>query len=156
MLLYIFDDIQCVLNPNDPVLTSLNACHRHFKINIFYNIKIVFVEQSDVLDTKDQICRKEIPGHKWKMPELTDLKEYRPSKIKVEEFMQTDLFTVQKDDIIELVAGMMDWRKISFTPVEDTKGNLVGLVDMRVILRYFIKGNQKTLFQCFIKCKKKT
>ncbi|MEM6967216.1 MAG: CBS domain-containing protein [Bacteroidota bacterium] len=85
---------------------------------------------------------KGLPGHKWKMPELTDLKEYRPSKIKVEEFMQTDLFTVQKDDIIELVAEMMDWRKISFTPVEDTKGNLVGLVDMRVILRYFIKGNR--------------
>ena len=85
---------------------------------------------------------KGLPGHKWKMPELTDLKEYRPSKIKVEEFMQTDLFTVQKDDIIELVAEMMDWRKISYTPVEDTKGNLVGLVNSRVILRYFIKGNK--------------
>ena len=85
---------------------------------------------------------KGLPGHKWKMPELTDLKEYRPSKIRVEEFMQTDLFTVQKDDIIELVAEMMDWRKISYTPVEDTKGNLVGLVNSRLILRYFIKGNK--------------
>ena len=85
---------------------------------------------------------KGLPGHKWKMPELTDLKEYRPSKIKVEEFMQTDLFTVQKDDIIELVAEMMDFRKISYTPVEDTKGNLIGLVNSRLILRHFIKGNQ--------------
>ncbi len=85
---------------------------------------------------------KGLPGHKWKMPELTDLKEYRPSKIKVEEFMQTDLFTVQKDDIIELVAEMMDFRKIRYTPVEDTKGNLVGLVNSRLIIRHFIKGNQ--------------
>lgn len=85
---------------------------------------------------------KGLPGHKWKMPELTDLKEYRPSKIKVEEFMQTDLFTVQKDDIIELVAEMMDWREISFTPVEDTKGNLVGLVSSKMILRHLVKGNR--------------
>jgi len=83
-----------------------------------------------------------LPGHKWKMPKLTDLQEYKPSKIKVEEFMQTDLFTVQKDDIIELVAEMMDWRKISFTPVEDTKGNLIGLVNSRLILRHFIKKNK--------------
>ena len=37
---------------------------------------------------------------------------------------------------------MMDFRKISYTPVEDTKGNLVGLVNSRLILRHFIKGNQ--------------
>jgi CBS domain-containing protein/gamma-glutamylcysteine synthetase len=85
---------------------------------------------------------KGLPGHKWKMPELTDLKEYRPSKIKVEEFMQTDLFTVQKDDIVELVAEMMDWREISFTPVENTKGDLIGLVSSKMILRHLVRGNR--------------
>ncbi len=89
-----------------------------------------------------------IPVHKWKLPELDILKEYKPSQIFVEEFMETDLFTVQKDDIIELVAEMMDWRKIRYTPVEDTKGNLVGLVSARLILRHLVrdpklKGNIK-------------
>lgn len=83
---------------------------------------------------------QELPVHKWKMPKLSDLKEYRPSKITVEEFMVTDVFTVQKDDIIELVAEMMDWRKIRYTPVEDTKGNLVGLVTSRLILRHLIQN----------------
>ena len=83
---------------------------------------------------------QELPGHKWKMPELSDLKEYRPSKITVEEFMVTDVFTVQKDDIIELVAEMMDWRKIRYTPVEDTKGNLIGLVTAKLILRHLIQN----------------
>jgi CBS domain-containing protein/gamma-glutamylcysteine synthetase len=82
---------------------------------------------------------QEIPVHEWKMPELSDLKEYRPSKITVEEFMTTDLFTVQKDDIIGMVAEMMDWRKIRYTPVEDTKGNLVGLVSIRLLLRHLIR-----------------
>ena len=83
---------------------------------------------------------KDMPIHKWKMPELGDLTDYHPSDLTVEEFMETDLFTVQKDDIIELVAEMMDWRKIRYTPVEDTKGKLVGLVTSRLILRYFIRN----------------
>lgn len=82
--------------------------------------------------------KKEIPVHKWPMPKLDDLKEYRPARLKVEEFMQTDIFTVQKDDIIELVAEMMDWRNIKNTPVEDAKGNLVGLVTSKNILKYLL------------------
>jgi CBS domain-containing protein/gamma-glutamylcysteine synthetase len=80
-----------------------------------------------------------IPVHKWKMPELKDLKEYRPSGLKVSEFMTTDLFTVQKDDIIDLVIDMMDWRKIRYTPVEDKEGKLVGLITLRIVLRHMLK-----------------
>ena len=82
---------------------------------------------------------QEMPVHKWKLPELKDLTNYSPSEILVEEFMQTDLFTVQKEDIIELVAEMMDWRQIRCTPVEDTKGNLIGLVTSRLILRHLLR-----------------
>ena len=97
---------------------------------------------------KNQI--KEIPGHEWEMPKISDLEDYRPSKLKVEEFMTTDLFTVQKDDILELVVEMMDWRKIRYTPVEDAKGKLVGLVTSRILLRHFsrpkkIKGDKLLL-----------
>lgn len=81
-----------------------------------------------------------IPVHHWKMPELSDLKEYRPSKLKVSEFMTTDLFTVQKDDIIDLVVDMMDWRKIRYTPVENKEGKLIGLVTLRIILRHLLKS----------------
>jgi len=83
-----------------------------------------------------------IPVHKWKLPTLKDLKNYRPSQLKVSEFMVTDIFTVQKTDIIELVAEMMDWQKIRYAPVEDTKGNLVGLVSRRLILRNLIKNKR--------------
>ncbi|MEO1625553.1 MAG: CBS domain-containing protein [Bacteroidota bacterium] len=85
---------------------------------------------------------KEIPVHKWKMPVLDDLSEYRPSQLKVEEFMQTDLFTVQQEDIIALVAELMDWRKIRYMPVEDNKGKLVGLVTARLILRHVVRDSK--------------
>ena len=87
--------------------------------------------------------KSNIPVHKWKLSDLKeDLITYHPEDIKVEEFMVTDLFTVQQDDIIELVGEMMDWRKIRFTPVEDNKGNLVGLITIRHILRHFIHAKK--------------
>ena len=84
---------------------------------------------------------QQIPVHKWPMPNLEDLEEYRPSKLKVEEFMTTDLFTVQKDDIIDLVAALMDWRKVRYMPVEDAKGRLSGLITSRLLMRYFNQKN---------------
>ena len=53
--------------------------------------------------------------------------------------MDTDLFTVQPDDIIDLVAELMDWRNIRYMPVEDAKSNLVGLVSSSIILHHFIQ-----------------
>lgn len=81
----------------------------------------------------------ETPVHLWELPEPEILAEYSPGKLRVEEFMATDLFTVQKDDLIELVAELMDWRKIRYMPVEDSKGNLVGLITSRLLLRYYAK-----------------
>lgn len=85
---------------------------------------------------------KEMPVHTWEMPEPGDLDDYHPSKLRVEEFMQTDLFTVQKDDLIELVAELMDWRRIRYMPVEDSKGRLSGLITSRLLLRYFARCNR--------------
>lgn len=80
-----------------------------------------------------------LPVHEWEVPKGTDLADYRPHLLKVEEFMETDIFSVQKDDIIDLVTEMMLWKKIRYLPVEDSKGHLVGLVSSRLILRYFME-----------------
>ena len=77
------------------------------------------------------------PVHTWELPELKDLLDYRPGNLRVEEFMQTDLFTVSKDDLIELVAKLMDWRKVRYMPVEDQKGNICGLITSRLLLRFY-------------------
>ena len=56
--------------------------------------------------------------------------------------MQTDLFTVQRDDIIEFVAQMMDWRKIRYMPVENAQGKLVGLITSRLLLRHYTHSSK--------------
>ncbi|MEO1051820.1 MAG: glutamate-cysteine ligase family protein [Bacteroidota bacterium] len=81
--------------------------------------------------------KKGMPIHEWELANLEDISNWHPSSILVEEFMTTDLFTVHKEDIPELVADMMDWQRIRYTPVEDDKGNLIGLLSSRMLMRYF-------------------
>jgi len=83
---------------------------------------------------------KNIPVSEWEMPKYKALDKYNPSKLLVSEFMQTDLFTVHDDDIIEFVADLMDWRKTNFALVEDEKGKLVGVVTMKKVLSYMVKN----------------
>jgi CBS domain-containing protein/gamma-glutamylcysteine synthetase len=85
------------------------------------------------------------PVHTWKMPELTDLVHYEPTQLRVEDFMTTDLMTVQKDDILELVANIMNWQQTRYIPVEDGEGKLVGFITARMLLKHFVEqANHKT------------
>ena len=76
------------------------------------------------------------PVHAWELATKDDSVAWSPTSLLIEEFMTRDVFTVEKDDIPELVASIMDWQKIRFVPVEDKKGRLVGLVSARKLIRY--------------------
>ena len=79
------------------------------------------------------------PVHTWPDPSISDVAGWSPSKMKVEEFMSTDLFTAQQDDPIELVNEIMNWRRIRYMPVENNNGELEGLVSSRMLLRYYAR-----------------
>ena len=83
--------------------------------------------------------KKGEPAHKWGLAKVDDMEMWQPSSLLVEEFMTTDLFTVQKDDILELVANLINWRRIRYVPVEDDSKHLVGLVSMRMVFREYNK-----------------
>ncbi|WP_069129895.1 CBS domain-containing protein [Rhodohalobacter halophilus] len=81
--------------------------------------------------------KKGEPVHKWGLAKVDDMENWQPHTLLVEEFMTTDLFTVQKDDILELVANLIDWRRIRYVPVEDDSKHLVGLITMRKVFREY-------------------
>ncbi len=83
--------------------------------------------------------RKGIPVHEWEIANLDSLNNWTPYSMLVEEFMTTDLFTVQSNDIPELVADIINWRKIKHVPVEDDKGRIKGVINYRVLLKYYSK-----------------
>lgn len=85
------------------------------------------------------------PVHTWKEASVSDIAEYEPSSLMVEEFMTTDLFTVNKDDLPELSADIIDWQRIRYMPVEDSEGHLIGLISSRALLRHFLSKSRNGL-----------
>ena len=77
--------------------------------------------------------QKNTPVHTWVEPEYSDYKSYKPEKQTVAEYMDTDLFTAQKNDMAELVAQLMTWKKLDHMAVETKKGTFVGLISLREI-----------------------
>lgn len=86
--------------------------------------------------------RSGLPVSRWEVATKDDSRAWSADSLLVEEFMTRDVFTVESDDIPELVANIMDWQKIRFVPVEDKKGKLVGLLSARKMLRYLIDKNE--------------
>ena len=81
------------------------------------------------------------PCHEWPLaPFARPASAGRVQSSRVEHFMTTDLFTVDQEELVELVACIMDWRKIRHVLVEDKEHRLVGLVTHRMLLRYLADG----------------
>lgn len=85
--------------------------------------------------------KKEIPVHEWELPKIEELEPFLPVVLKVDEFMQTDLLTVREDDLIEMVAKLMEWRHIRHMAIEDEHGNFVGLITSKELLGYYATCN---------------
>jgi len=81
-----------------------------------------------------------LPVHQWPLAEIGSLDTWEPNALLVEEFMTTDLFTVEKDDILELVCEMIDFRKLRYVLVENQKGKLDGVVTSRGLLKHFSRN----------------
>ena len=75
------------------------------------------------------------PCHEWALAQLEEAGGWTRNYVKVEHYMTTQLFTVQEDELLEMVAFLMERNQIRHVPVEDDQHRLVGLVSYRSILR---------------------
>lgn len=80
------------------------------------------------------------PVHEWPLAELEETQDWRHNFQTVGQFMSTDLFTVRPDDLLDLVACVMDWRHVRHVPVEDDEGRLLGVVSYRDLLHWLAQG----------------
>jgi len=84
--------------------------------------------------------RDNTPVHLWELATVKDIEgAWNPSELIVEDFMQTDLFTVYEDDIVQLAAEIMDWEKLKYILVENKQGKLTGLITARIISRHLMR-----------------
>jgi CBS domain-containing protein len=85
------------------------------------------------------------PGHRWAPARLEEAGGWTHTYLRVEQYMTTDPVTVNEDELVDLVAFVMDREKIRHVPVEDRDHRLVGLVSYRSLLRFLVNRGEDGL-----------
>lgn len=93
--------------------------------------------------TMKKYQEKNEPVHNWDFAEVLDKSEWIDNYRTVEQFMTRDLFTVRPEDVIDLAANLMTWKHVRHVPVEDDKGNLIGIISARDLLELFASESIK-------------
>ncbi|MDE2677971.1 MAG: CBS domain-containing protein, partial [Gemmatimonadota bacterium] len=81
-----------------------------------------------------------IPIARWEPAHLHEAGGWRHHYVRVEQYMTTALTTVNQDELVELVAYLMDLRQIRHVLIEDNDHRLVGIVSYRSVLRLMAQG----------------
>jgi CBS domain-containing protein/gamma-glutamyl:cysteine ligase YbdK (ATP-grasp superfamily) len=81
------------------------------------------------------------PISKWEPAAIAESTDWIDNYRTVEQFMTRDLFTVRPDDLVDLAANVMNWRRVRHVPVEDDAGNLVGIISYRDLLKLFAESD---------------
>ncbi len=79
--------------------------------------------------------REGSPVHEWAPATIDEAGDWTPSFLTVEQYMTTTLFTVHEDELVELVAFLMNKNNIRHVLIEDDHHDLVGIVSYRSIIR---------------------
>lgn len=80
------------------------------------------------------------PVSEWERARLDEASGARNNYQRVDQYMRTDLFTIQAEDPVEVVTHLMIWERIRYVPVEDKDHRLLGLVTHRSVLRLLAGG----------------
>ena len=109
--------------------------YNHMKKNVNSDEVTLAVTASMVKNQK-----MAIPVHAWPMADISEAGGWTTRYREIGQFMSKDVFAVKMNDIIDLAANIMDWKNIRHIPVEDEKGNLVGLVTSGMFLRFLARS----------------
>jgi len=66
-----------------------------------------------------------------------------PSKLRVEDIMTTDVYTVGPEEPVDLVGKIMQWKTVRHVPVEDRSERLVGMLSCFDVLQYLGSRNER-------------
>ncbi len=80
------------------------------------------------------------PVARWGPAEIQEAGGWKHHYMRVEHYMTTSLTTVNQNELVELVAYLMDFRQIRHVLIEDNDHRLVGVVSYRSMLRLMAEG----------------
>jgi len=81
-----------------------------------------------------------VPCHRWDDATIGEAGGWRLNYERIEQLMTTSLFTVHEEELVDMVAFLMERNQIRHVLVEDDAHSLVGLVWYRSVLRLMAEG----------------
>ena len=91
------------------------------------------------------------PIHKWSLANIDEAGNFLNYYLHIDQIMTTDLVTVKEDDLIDLVANIMDWKQVKDVPVENSEGELVGLMTAGLLVNFLCRSNKEKKLNSRIK-----
>ncbi|MCP3981597.1 MAG: CBS domain-containing protein [bacterium] len=103
--------------------------------------RVALGEQLNAL-TAAMVARQKVnrPVGDWEPAHADEAGGWKHNFLKVEQYMTTDLYTVHEDESLDLVACLMEWKRIRHVPVENHEHELVGLISYRSLLKLMARG----------------
>ena len=77
------------------------------------------------------------PVHEWEPAQLTEAGNWMNRFGTIQQIMSTDLVTASENDLIDFVAQLMNWRNIRHLPIENDRGELVGLITSKQLVQHY-------------------
>ena len=81
------------------------------------------------------------PVHAWSEIKADEIADGPVLYRRVELIMSTDLYTVYEEDLVDLVPNIMKWNQVRHMLVENRQGDLVGLVTLGRLGKYYSEHN---------------
>ena len=72
-----------------------------------------------------------LPVHTWAPATLDEARCYYNPHQQLDLLMQTDLYTIREDDLLQVAVNIMEWFRIRHLPVENEAGEVVGIITSR-------------------------
>lgn len=83
------------------------------------------------------------PVHLWSLANIDEAGNFLNYYLHIDQIMTMDIVTVQEDDLIDLVANIMDWKQVKEVPVENENSELVGLMTAGILVNFLCKSNKE-------------
>jgi CBS domain-containing protein len=84
----------------------------------------------------------DLPVYKWDLAEV-DIKKMSNRFDKIYRIMTTELFVVNENDLVELVAKIMEWKSIHHLPVVNEFNKITGLITKSNLIDLDIQKTKK-------------
>ena len=109
-------------------------------LDSFNNLKKKGTNDEAIVATTAGIVKRQKgnkPVHKWSKAKIDEAGSWKNRYWRIEQIMSRNLYTVQEDDLVDLVQNIMNWKNIQHIPVENDQGEFVGMVTSTQLINYY-------------------